>query len=358
MRRLLTLLLGSVLLAGCGDPLLVFGDQPGFMRIVAGVPERPGDQADTVATVARLLSPVGTALLESGELIVIDGARRILSISPAGRLTVLYRGPTCFDQACLTAPQGVAVNGNTLLIADNGSDRIWRFDLQTRALTTLAGNGQHGFAPDGATAAQATLASPADVVVLDDGRIVFSERGSHRIRAVGTDGRLQTLAGVDSAGYAGDGGPARTARLSRPTGLARRGYQLYFTDHGNNVVRLIDLQSGVIRTVAGTGIAGFSGDNGPALAAKLDQPWAADLSPDGVTLYVTEIGNHRVRALNLASETVSTFAGTGSTTYNGNGRAAGETALAAPYGVVVSPQGFLFIADTRHHIVWRTPVRF
>jgi len=358
MRRSAILLLLVLFAAGCGDPLLVFGDLPGFMRIVAGIPDRPGEQPDTLATAARLLSPVGTAVLESGDLIVIDGARRIISVSPAGKFTVLYRGPSCFDQTCLTAPQGVAVALNALFIADNGSDQIWRFDLQSRALSSVAGTGVHGVTADGVLASQATLASPADVAVLDDGRIAFSERGSNRIRAIGTDGRLQTLAGTDSGGYSGDGGPARAARLSAPTGLARRGNLLYVADNGNHVIRLLDLQSAVISTVAGSGMAGFSGDNGPALSAKLNQPWAADLSPDGNTLYFTEIGNQRVRMLNLTGNTVSTFAGTGASAFNGNGRPAGETALFAPYGVAASAQGFLYIADTQHHVVWRTPVRF
>jgi serine/threonine-protein kinase len=335
----------------------VLGDLPGFMRIVAGVPDRPGEQMDTSATAARLSDPVSVVTLDSGNLIVLDGARRILSVSPSGRLAVLYRGPACFDRTCLTMPQGVAVAGNALLIADNGSDHIWRFDLQTRALTSIAGNGAHGSAPDGSNATQSTLASPSDVAVLDDGRLVFTERSAHRIRAIGTDGRLQTLAGTGAAGYAGDGGPALAAQLRNPTGLARRGNNLFFTDHDNHVVRVVDLQTGTIRTVAGSGTPGFFGDNGAALAAKLDQPWALDISPDGQTLFFTEIGNSRVRALTLGDGLISTFAGTGSTRYSGNGLAAGQTSLAAPYGVTVAPQGFLYIADTRHHVVWRTLIR-
>ncbi|HSL79902.1 MAG TPA: hypothetical protein VK877_09590, partial [Pseudolabrys sp.] len=132
----------------------------------------------------------------------------------------------------------------------------------------------------------------------------------------------------------------------------------FVTDNGNHIVRRIDLQSGTITTGAGTGVRGFSGDGGPALGAKLDQPWAAELSPDGATLYFTEIGNHRVRLLNVATGFIATFAGTGETEYNGNGRAAGQTALHNPYGLAIAPQGFLYIADTSHHIVWRVPIRF
>jgi hypothetical protein len=357
MRALLTVAF-ALLLTGCGEPLVVLGDLPGFMRIVAGVPERPGDQVDTTATAARLIDPVGVVTLDNGNLIVIDGARRILSVSPSGRFAVLYRGPACFDRTCLTLPQGSAVDGNTLIIADNGSDHIWRFDLNARTLTSIAGTGQHAPAPDGATALQATLASPSDIVLLDDGRIVFAERASHRIRAIGTDGRLQTVAGTGTPGYAGDGGPATAAQLSSPTGLARSRNNLYFTDHDNHVVRVIDLAAGTIGTVAGSGVRGFSGDNGPALAAKLDQPWALDVTPDDKTLFISEIGNNRVRALTIGEGLISTFAGTGGTSYTGNGLDAGQTSISAPYGVTVAPLGFLYIADTRHHVVWRTLVRF
>jgi glucose/arabinose dehydrogenase len=347
-------LLAAAGLSACGDPLIVLGDLPGFMRIVAGIPGSGGDQADSMAIASRLRQPVSLATLDDGTLVVADATRRIVSVSPAGRLTVLYRGPDCFDRTCLTAPQGTAVQGDALLIADNGSDHIWRFDLKSRALAKLAGTGEHGTAADGTPAAHAPLASPTDCLVLPDGQIVFAERAAHRIRVIATDGRLQTLAGTGVAGFHGDGGQARAAQLNGPTGLALRGDQLFFTDHGNHVVRVVDLASGVIRTIAGTGAAGFSGDHGPALSAKLDLPWSLDRSADGATLFVSEIGNHRVRALDLLTGKISTFAGTGAREYSGNGRAAGQTSLDSPFGIAASRHGFLFIADTHHHIVWRT----
>ena len=344
--------------AGCGEPLVVLGDLPGFMRIVAGVAQSPGEVADSVAIRTRLTNPTGLAFLESGDLIVVDQSRRIMSVSPAGKLTVLYRGPTCFDQSCLTGAQGLGVVGNTLLIADNLTDRIWRFDLQTRQISTYAGNGVFGKSPDGTPVLQANLASPGDVIALPDGRIAFTERTNNKIRVIGNDGRLGTLAGTGEHGRTGDGGPATAARLGSPTGLALHQNTLYFTDHDNNLVRAIDLQSGVIRTVAGSGVGGYGGDEGPALEAKLLQPWAIDVSADGQTLFFSEIGNQRVRTVNVSAGTIATFAGTGSTSYTGNGRSAGETALWNPYGIAIAPLGFLYIAATTHQIVWRTPIRF
>jgi DNA-binding beta-propeller fold protein YncE len=328
------------------------------MRIIAGIPATPGEQVGPLGTSTRLTAPAGIAVLESGDLIVVD-ARRILSLSSAGRVTVLHRGPECFDHTCLTMPQGVARLGtDALLIADNGADRVWHFDLRTRVLSTFAGNGTNGVSPDGTLARDAMLASPSDVIVLDDGRVLIAERNAHRVRVVNLDGRLHTFAGTGTPGRAGDQGPATDAQLFTPTGLARHNSALYITDSDNHILRAIDLTTGTIRTVAGSGIAGFAGDGGPALEAQLHLPWALEISADGQTLFFTEIGNHRVRTLNLSAGTVTSFAGTGTTGYNGNGRSAGETALLAPYGVAIAPLGFLYIADTGHHIVWRTPVRF
>ncbi len=355
MRRALLIL---IVLVGCGDPLVLLGDLPGLMRIVAGVPDQPGVRTDSIATRTTLFQPSVTAVNDSGTLFVIDEQRRIMSVSPAGRLRELHRGPACFDGSCLMRPLGAVVAGQALLVADFTANRIWRFDLNSRSLTSVAGTGQFGTTADGALASQASLANPADVIVLADGRIVISERQAHMIRVIGSDGRLQTLAGTGQRGYSGDDGSATAAILSSPTGLAQHGSTLYFADHDNAVIRAIDLETGTIRRVAGTGVAGYGGDEGPAITAALDKPWAVEVSPDGGTLYVTEIGNHRVRAINLGSGIISTFAGTGSTQYNGNGRSAGETALFSPYGLATASQGYLYIADTFHHIVWRTVVRF
>ena len=358
MKRLLPVLTIAFMAMGCGDPLVLLGDLPGLMRIVAGVPNQPGTRTDSIATQATLFQPNVVVVNDSGTLFILDEQRRILSVSPAGRLRELHRGPGCFDGSCLTRPLGAVVRGQSLLIADFAANRIWRFDLNSRVLTSIAGTGQAGSTADGVQATQARISNPADVVVLPDGRIVFSERQAHKIRIITTDGRLLTLAGTGERGYSGDGGPATQARLSSPSGLATDGSTLFFADHDNAVIRAIDLQAGTIRTIAGIGAPGFGGDEGPALEAKLDQPAAVELSNDGVTLYFTELGNHRVRAINLPTGIITTFAGTGSTQYTGNGRSAGETSLFSPNGLAVAPQGYLYVADTFHHVIWRTVVRF
>jgi sugar lactone lactonase YvrE len=357
MRRFALAALIVAALTGCGDPLIVVGDLPGSMRIIVGQPMQAGETLDSLATRSKLTSPTSVVILENGDALVLDKSRRILRVSPNNRIERLYRGPDCFDQTCLTGPQGAIVVGQALLIADNLADHIWRFDLQSHALTSYAGTGVHAVAPDGSVAAQSPLSAPADLELLPDGRLLIAERESNRIRILGSDGKLQTLAGTGTPGYTGDGGPALAAQLNAPTALALGNGTLYFSDYSNHVVRAIDLQNGTIRTIAGTGVAGFSGDGGPALSAKLNLPWSIALAPDGQSLYVSELGNNRVRVINLGNGVISSFAGTGSTTYSGNGRSAGETALNAPNGLAISMQSLLYIADTNHQIIWRTPVR-
>lgn len=347
----------TVALGACGEPLVVLGDLPGFMRLVAGVANEQGMRVDSVAVNARLTTPAGLLLLDDGNLIVTDHARRILSVSPSGRFRVLYQGPLCSDDTCLIRPQGIALQGSSLILADDQTDRIWRFDLNSRQLTSLAGNGTTVTSPDGTVALNASLASPTDIAIAPDNRIIFVERGSHRIRAIGPDGTLQTIAGTGQLGRGGDGGPATSAELNQPGGIAIVANTLFIADNGNHLIRAVDLQTGIIRTVAGTGVSGYSGDSGPAIDAKISFPWSIEAAPDGASIYFNELGNHVVRTVNLTSGVISTFAGTGTTTYSGNGRPAGQTSLNNPRGLFLSPQGFLFISDSGHHIVWRTTVR-
>jgi serine/threonine protein kinase, bacterial len=190
---------------------------------------------------------------------------------------------------------------------------------------------------------------------LPDGRIAFAERNANKIRVIGTDGRLSTLAGTGAQGTAPDGAIAATSPLSLPTGIGLSGNRLYVTETGTHTVSVIDLGNGQINRIAGSGQQGFSGDNGPALAATFDYP--ASVAATESNVYISDQNNDRVRAVNLQSKVVTTFAGTGSRVYNGNGLPAGESSIFRPAGLAATRFGFLYIADQGHHIVWRTPVR-
>lgn len=355
-RTLLAVLIAATLTA-CDDPLIIIGDLPGFMRIAAGVGDSLGTRVDTLALRTRLTRPAGLAISDAGVLYFGDQSSRVFSVTSAGKLTVLHSALNCFEKSCVGRIQGIALtpDGNALLIADDMSDKIWRLTISNREIRAIAGTGVNAVAPDGTVATAAPLASPTGVAVLPDGRVLIAERNAHKIRVIGSDGILRTFAGTGVAGSAADGVTAATAPLSNPTGLALVDNLLYVTETLTHQVRVIDVAAGTIRLVAGRGSAGFAGDGGPATAAALNTPWGVTATEDNV--FIADQQNNRVRAVNVRSGIITTFAGTGLTRYTGNGKSAGETSLALPSAVTVSPFGYLYISDWGHSVVWRTPVR-
>jgi DNA-binding beta-propeller fold protein YncE len=119
----------------------------------------------------------------------------------------------------------------------------------------------------------------------------------------------------------------------------------------------VDLGAGTIRAVAGSGTLGFAGDGGPALQAQLDRPTGVTATADGLSLFVADSFNDRVRVVNLQTGTIATFAGTGDSAFTGSSGPAGQVSLAGPADVAVSPSGFLFIVDAGHYVIWRTTIR-
>jgi serine/threonine-protein kinase len=220
----------------------------------------------------------------------------------------------------------------------------------------LAGTGIAGSSPDGVRADQSPVLQPRGVAVGSDGTIYFAEAGAHRIRAIGSDGLLRTVAGTGVRGHTGDGGPATAAQINEPAGLLYNDGELYFAEYGGSAVRAIGA-SGTMRTIAGLGLPGFAGDGGPAVDARLDRPYALAVAGGGRSLVISDQGNDRVRVVDLVSGLIRTFAGTGSRVFTGNRRAAGETSLFSPAGLAAAA-GFLFITDPGHSIVWRTATTF
>jgi len=360
MRRVYVLLLIALFSAGCGEPLVVSGDLPGFMRIVAGIASQSGLGADSLGTTMRLTLPTGVIANDSGTVFIADQSIKVVRVESSNRARVLYRGSGCFTppENCLMRPQQMAWLGADLLITDNMTDRVWRMNTATGAMLPYSGTGAPAFSPDGTPVAEASLFSPAGIAVAPDGRIFIAESGANRIRVVGSDGLLRTFAGTGEPGAAGDGGPAADAQLSAPGWITIANGVLYIADSGNHRIRAVQLSTGIISTVAGSGLRGYSGDNGPALQANLDLPWSLVAAADGRTLFFGELGNHRVRVIGLETGRISTLAGTGSTAFTGNGRPAAETGLNQPSALAITADGLLFIADTGHNLVWRTPVRF
>jgi sugar lactone lactonase YvrE len=347
----------------------VTGDAPGFMTIVAGVGDSIGTRVDSLARRTKLTEPRAIAFDDaSGVLYVADRGStisaggttrrvaRILAVESNGRSRLLIDGSACPAPSCpeLVHSMAVAADGSVVL-GDPVGHRIYRLRPGI-GIEVIAGTGSPGDSPDGTAATAAALRGPAGIAIDAAGRLLFSEQTGHRVRAIRSDGTLETIAGTGVPGAAGDGGPAHQATLNGPAGLAvSESGVLYIADRLNARIRAVMLQTGTIDRVAGTN-PGYGGDGGPASSALLDRPESVAISPDGLSLYMADSGNHRVRLVNLVDGTVSTFAGTGSTAFTGAGRVAGDTSLATPTAVETSANGFLFVTDTGHFAVWRTRV--
>ncbi len=210
-------------------------------------------------------------------------------------------------------------------------------------LTTVAGTGGGLYAGDGGLASNAQLPSPACMVRATDGSLYIVDSTYHQIRRIGPDGIITTIAGTSSKGYGGDGGPATQARLNEPSGLALgHDGSLYIADRGNHRVRRIG-PDGIIATVAGNGIAGYLGDGGLATQARLNFPSGIAVGADG-TLYIADTSNNRIRRVGLDG-VIGTVAGTGLRGIYGDGGLATQAGLYNPFSVAVELDGTYYIGQ-------------
>lgn len=204
-----------------------------------------------------------------------------------------------------------------------------------------------GYSGDNGPATQAQLNHPAGMALDRAGNLFIADTLNHRVRKlVSATGTIVTLAGSGTAGYSGDGGPAAAAQLSQPGGLAIDSEgNLYIADAGASVIRKVDARSGMISTVAGTGKAGFAGDQGPAIAAQLNSPRGVSVDTQG-NLFIADTGNQRVRELAARNGIITTIAGNGSKGYSGDGGPSARAQLNKPYAIAIDAAGNLYIADS------------
>ncbi len=227
--------------------------------------------------------------------------------------------------------------------------------LSAASVSTFAGNGQKGYSGDGGPAASAMINDPFGVVRGPDGAIWFCEYGGQRIRRVDQDGKITLIAGNGQKGYSGDGGPATAATFNLPHELRfgpKRG-NLFVVDMQNHAVRKIDVKTGVITTVAGTGQPGYSGDGGPADKAQLKQPHSIQFSPDGKHLYICDIGNHVIRRVDMKTKRIETFAGTGKAGDTPDGSPLRGTPLRGPRSLDFDRKGDLWLCTREGNQVFR-----
>ena len=249
----------------------------------------------------------------------------------------------------LSNPGGVAVDASgNLFIADSGNYRIREVGTNG-IITTVAGNGTNGYSGDGGPATQAELNVPIGPFLDAFGNLFILDLHNNVIRKVGTDGIITTVAGNGTVGYSGDGGPATKAELYWPNGVAvDASGNLFIADTDNNVIREVGT-NGIITTVAGNGYTnsygggGYSGDGGPATQAELYWPSGVAVDAFG-NLFIADTGNRRIREVGTDG-IISTVAGNGTLGYSGDGGPATKAEWYWPHGVAVDASGNLFIVD-------------
>lgn len=275
--------------------------------------------------------------------------------------------------------------------------------------TIVAGTGEKGYTGDGGLASKAQLNNPYGVVRGPDGALYVCDIDNHVVRRIDSDGYISTVAGNGSRGYSGDGGPATAATLNQPYEIRfDSAGHMFFVEMPNHLVRRVDGRTGMISTIAGTGERGFSGDGAPAIQATMSRPHSIQFSPDGLGLFICDIGNHRVRRVDMGSGQIDTFvgdgrrqptpdgggfegqslngprasdfdangdlwvalregnaiyrldlrrerfhheAGTGAKGFTGNGGPARQATLSGPKGIAIAPDGDVYFADTESHTI-------
>jgi hypothetical protein len=250
--------------------------------------------------------------------------------------------------AQISGPNGVIDASGNLYIADYGNNRVRKIN-SSGVMSTLAGNGIGSYSGDGGQATAAEVSGPTGVAVDATGNVYIADENNSRIREVNTSGIISTIAGNGTASYSGDGGQGTAAEINRAFGVAiDAAGNVFIADWYNYRIRKVNT-SGIISTIAGNGIAGFSGDGGVATAAELSS--AAGLSVDASeNIYVSDFSNNRVRLIN-SSGIISTYAGNGVTGFSGDGGPATAAAINGPTGAAIDNWGNLYIADRNNNRV-------
>jgi DNA-binding beta-propeller fold protein YncE len=232
------------------------------------------------------------------------------------------------------------------LLTASCANEIWTIE-------TFAGTGVQGFEGDGGPAKKAMLDNPFGVIRGPDGAIWFCEYTGQRIRRIDANGMITTIAGNGKKGFTGDGGPAIEATFNLPHEIRfDKAGDLFVVDMMNHVVRKIEMKTGVIRTVAGTGQSGFSGDGDLATKAQLKQPHSIQFGPEG-DLWICDIGNHVIRRVHTPTGVISTFAGTGIPGATPDGSAIAGTPLKGPRSMDFDRDGNLWLATREGNQLFR-----
>ncbi|WP_247235524.1 NHL repeat-containing protein [Telluribacter sp. SYSU D00476] len=314
------------------------------------------------AVSACFINPTGITIDTKGNLYIVDqGNQRIRKINPEGVIsTVAGNGQDGYSGdggpatgASIRYPTEVAVDAaGNIYIADSFNNRIRKVDVSTGIISTVAGNGNYKYSGDGGPATSASINHPAGLAFDAKGNLYIAEYWSHCVRKVSPDGTISTVAGTGIEGFSGDGSRATHAQLKNPTDVTvDAAGTIYISDRGNQRIRKVSAD-GIISTLAGNGTAGFSGDQGSAISASLKEPTGVAVDDKG-NVYITEIGNNRIRRVSAGDGTINTVAGNGKAGLSGDYGPAPLASLNRPTSIAIDQAGYKYVVDQWNHRVRR-----
>lgn len=279
-------------------------------------------------------------------------AGEVITIAGTGKDEYSGDGGAALE-AGLSQPFGLEIGPDgALYFCEYSNHIIRRMDLKTNIVSTVAGTGRKsGFAGDGGPATKALMNLPHELRFDDQRNIYISDMSNHAIRRVDASGVITTVAGIGQAGFGGDGGPAIKSQLKQPHAVVLdQAKGLMICDIGNHRIRRVDLTTAMITTFSGTGEKKATPDGAPINGTPLNGPRTLALDPDGNLIIVLREGNAVYRA-NLRTGTLHHVAGTGKAGFSGDGGDAKLAQLAGPKGVAVDKQGNILLVDTENHCI-------
>ena len=329
-----------------------------IIRTIAGSGEPGYSGDDQPAISARLWEPKGVAVDEAGNLYIADSENhvvRLVSLRTGLISTIAGAGTNGSSEE--SRPQGVSphiLEEDPLSTQVDGPERFAQLTDVSGTVRFVVGKAQT-LRPggDGGPAIHAVLNFPSAVAVDARGHVYIADTFNHSVRIIEKKtGIITTLAGTGQRRFSGDGGPGLSAALNEPVALAVDRHRLYIADQNNHRVRMLDLSTGIITTVAGTGEAGYNGDGMSGTEAALSGPSGLAVGPDGA-LYIADTFNGRIRRIDPESGCIHTIAGDGGEyRYQGVEHEV-SVSLSRPYGVGIEPDGNLLITDSDSHLIRR-----
>ena len=331
------------------------GAQAYLINTIAGN-DTQGYSGDNGAAIdAQLYGPDQLCMDKRGNLLIVDEYNnRIRKIDQSTGIitTIAGTGFNSFSgdggpavDAEIWQPQAVRMDtAGNIYIADALNNRVRKITMPSGIISTIAGNGSTGNTGDGGPATNATFYGITGIYIDVSGDVLITDGDNNNIRKVSaTTGIISTIAGSGVAGYSGDGGPATAAKLNLPFDIFNDSHgNIIFTDAGNNVIRKIDT-AGTIHTIAGTGAAGHFGDGGPATAARFSEPTGLFIDAHN-NIFTAEFNSGYIRRIDGTTGIISTLAGNGFPGFSGDGGLATEASL-YPEGLWVDNSGVIFVAD-------------